>query len=279
MGQRESRLYALGRDVEADYVLARAEILANLSNDQPDLVEAAFIRGHFSNGNGIWLADDFGWFYYNLDEDLGGEELKIDMQGRTAEKGHIIYSSKTWMQQFKYEPWGCFYEVAFWGNAYLAGYPKSSFTKELSSMERGELRSVLMNDDTPQTIKYNKTLILQQGYVLVPQKISKKNCTVDFLLLKNGVPVYASMVSIGESFVYKVNDTPVILIHLADVIQRGIEELAKVDGIFQISDDPDIKLFEGALDGNMKLDTLSKECMVFCNNISLAPRYLLCVAG
>ena len=38
-------------------------------------VEAAFVRGHFSEGDGIWRANDFGWFYYDLDKDQGGEEL------------------------------------------------------------------------------------------------------------------------------------------------------------------------------------------------------------
>ena len=106
-------------------------------------VEAAFVRGHFSNGSGIWRADDFGWFYYDLDKNQGGEELRIDLQGRTAKKGYIVYSSKTWSQQFEYKPWGSYQEVAFLGKPYLAGYPKSNFTKEVSSLEKGALRKVL----------------------------------------------------------------------------------------------------------------------------------------
>ena len=84
---------------------------------------------------------DFGWFYYDLDKDQGGEELRIDMQGRTAEKGHIVYSSKTWSQQFEYEPWGSFQAVAFLGKPYLAGYPKSSLTDEISSLRQRRAES------------------------------------------------------------------------------------------------------------------------------------------
>ena len=54
-----------------------------------DAVEAAYVRGHFSDGDGVWRAGDFGWFYYDPDEDRGGEELIVDVQGRTVEKGHI----------------------------------------------------------------------------------------------------------------------------------------------------------------------------------------------
>ena len=184
-------------------------------------VEAAFVRGHFSDGDGVWRANDFGWFYYDLDKDQGGEELRIDLTGRTAEKGHIVYSSKTWSQQFEYEPWGSFHEVAFLGKPYLAGYPKSSFTDEIGSLDKGEIRAVLIDDDRTQTLNYNSTLTLQEGYALAASEVSEKKGAVNFVLLKNGKPVYASVVSIGDTFVYKVNDVPVILVHLANAMQGG----------------------------------------------------------
>ena len=64
-------------------------LLSAASAQEP--VEAAEVRGHTSNGNGTWSADDFGWFYYDLDKDTGGEQLKISLQGRSAEKGQIVY--------------------------------------------------------------------------------------------------------------------------------------------------------------------------------------------
>lgn len=232
-------------------------------------VEAAFVRGHFSYGDGIWRADDFGWFYYDLDKDQGGEELRIDVQERVAEKGNIVYSSKTWTSEFEYEPWGSFQEIGILGKPYLAGYPDCSFTDEISSLGKGELRMVLINEERTQTLSYNKTLALQQGYVLVAAEVSEKKGTVNFVLLKNGEIVYASLLSIGDTFVYKINDIPVILVHLADAMQSGIEGFAEVDGIFQVSDAPIVKLFEGALIGNMKLNTYSEEGMEFENNISV----------
>ncbi len=227
------------------------------------------MRGHFSEGSGIWRANDFGWFFYDLDKDQGGEELRIDLQGRTAGKEHIVYSSKTWSQQFEYEPWGSFHTVAFLGKPYLAGYPKSSFTDEISSLDNGELRAVLMNEDRIQTLNNNMVVPLQQGYVLAAAEVSDKNGAVNFVLLKNGKPVYGSVVSIGDNFVYKVNDVPVILVHLANAMRGGNEGFAEVDGIFQVSDVPYIKLFEGGLLGNMKLTDISEVGMEFQNNISL----------
>ncbi|MGB7571220.1 MAG: S-layer protein domain-containing protein [Methanothrix sp.] len=239
--------------------------LVSLSSAQ-EISEAASVRGHFAYGDGIWRADDFGWFYYDLDEDLSGEMLQIDLDGKTAEKGYIKYSSKVWMEQFQYQSWGSFERVAFFGKPYFAGYPESSITEEVSSLEKGELREVLMDDDITQTLSLNKTLALQQGYVLVAQEISEKKGTVNFLLLKDGLPVNSSVVSIGESFVYKIDDLPVIVVHLTNAMMGAGEGLADVEGVFQISDEPNIRLFEGAMIGEMKLTDYSQFDIVLENN-------------
>jgi S-layer protein (TIGR01567 family) len=260
-------------EIRTIWLIAAAAMLALLlglvsSVSAQEPVEAAFVRGHFSEGSGIWRANDFGWFFYDLDKDQGGEELRIDMQGRTAENGHIVYSSKTWSKQFEYEPWGSFHEVAFLGKPYLAGYPKSSFTDEISSLDKGEIRAVLIDDDRTQTLNFNSTLTLQQGYVLAAAEVSEKKGAVNFVLLKNGKPVYASVVGIGDTFVYKVNEVPVILVHLANAMRGGDEGFAEVDGVFQVGDVPYIKLFEGGFLGNMKLIDLSEDGIVFQNNIT-----------
>ncbi len=244
-------------------------LVSNAVAQEP--VEAAFVRGHISDGSGIWRANDFGWFFYDVDKDQGGEELRVDLQGRTAEQEHIVYSSKTWSQQFEYKPWGSFQAVAFMGRPYLAGYPKSSFTDDISSLNKGDLRAVLIDDDSTQTLNNKKAIPLQQGYVLAAAEISEKNGAVNFVLLKNGKPVYASVVSIGENLIYKVNDLPVILVHLVSAMSGGNGEgFAEVDGIFQISDVPYIKLFEGGLLGNMKLTDISVDGIELKNNVTLS---------
>lgn len=249
-------------------VLALALGLVSPSSAQ-EISEAASVRGHFVYGDGVWRADDFGWFYYDLDEDLGGEMLQIDLDGRTAEKGHMAYSSKVWKEQFEYRPWGSFQRVAFFGKPYFAGYPESSFTEEVSSLEKGELREVLMDDDITQTLSLNKTLTLQQGYVLVAQEISEKKGKVNFLLFKDGLPVNSSVVSIGESFVYKIDDLPVILVHLTNAMLGAGEGLAEVEGVFQISDEPNIRLFEGAMIGEMKIIDYSQSVIEIESSISI----------
>ncbi|MDD1761954.1 MAG: hypothetical protein LUQ59_06935 [Methanothrix sp.] len=232
-------------------------------------VEAAYVRGHFSDGDDIWRASDFGWFYYDLDEDQGGEELHIDLDGRTVEKGNLVYSSKVWSKEFKYEPWGRYQVVALFGKQYFAGYPKSSFTDEVSSIEKGELRTILLDEDTPSTLKFNSTIALRGGYVLAVPEVSEKKGSVNFLLLKDGKPVYASVVDIGDTFVYKINDIPVILVHLANAMRGNDDGLAEIDAVFQVSDEPYFKIFDGGQIGNMMLSHYSEEDMEFENNRTL----------
>ena len=223
-------------------------------------VEAAVVRGHFSNGDGLWRADDFGWFYYDLDDAVGGEQLKIDLAERTAEKGHIVYSSRAWLNEFEYEAWGSYQAVAFLGKRYLAGYPKSTFTEEISSLEKGELREVLIDNDDVRTLSYNSTLTLKNGYVLTVQEISRSTDEVFFSLLKNGKPVDAKVVSSGDSYIYKVSDVPVILVHLSNAMSGGNNMgLGEVNGVFQVSDLPDVKLSEGRKLGNMEVTDVSEE--------------------
>jgi len=235
-----------------------------------DAIEVATVRGHLADGNAIWRADDFGWFYYDLDKNSGGEELLIkDLEGRRAKKGSIIYSSRTWSKQFEYAPWGSYGVVGLMGKPYLASYPESSFTEEVSSLARGELREILRDEDEEYTLTSNDTLPLAQGYSLLAAGASKKNGVVNFILLKDGKPVYGSVVSIGDTFVYKVNDVPVILAHLANSMGGDDGGFVSVDGVFQISDSPIAKLVEGGVLGIMKLDDLSEDGIEFRNDIEL----------
>ncbi|MEI6103779.1 MAG: S-layer protein domain-containing protein [Methanothrix sp.] len=261
-------------EIRTDWFIAAAAMLILLfglvsSATAQEPVEAAFVRGHFSEGSGIWRANDFGWFFYDLDKDQGGEELLVDLQGRTAEKEHIVYSSKTWSQRFEYEPWGSFQAVAFLGEPYFAGYPESNFTKEVSSLEKGALRKVLVDARDEYTLTYNKTLPLMDGYVLAVAEISLKSNVVNFVLLKNGKPVHAAIVSMGGTYVYKIDEVPIILVHLLNAMSGENSGFAEVDGIFQVSDNPIVTLFEGGRLDNMKLSSLADDGIEFRNERSL----------
>ena len=232
-------------------------------------VEAASVRGQISAGNGVWQAADFGWFYYDLDEGAGGEQLSVEVEERLADKGHIVYSSSVWNSKFKYKPWGSYRAIALLGKRYLAGYPESSFTDDVSALGKGELREILIEDDGIETISSNSSLGLLQGYALMLGGVSQSDNVVNLILLKDGKPVYAAAVTVGQTFVYKVQDLPVILAHVS-MAMRSQEDIAELDGIFQASDIPGIRLAVGGREGNMELSDLAEDRIEFKSDKALS---------
>lgn len=235
---------------------------------QPE--EAAFVRGHFSEGSSIWRAEDFGWFYYDVDKGIGGEQLSIDLTGRLAEKGHIVYSSQVWDGEFEYRPWGSYKTVAFLGKRYLAGYPDSSFTDAVSILGKGALSEVLSDTKETYTLTYNRSMPLLDGYSLAIGEISKNDDVAAFLLYKNQKLVHVAVVSTGGTFVYKIGNVPVILAHLSKVMRGEGSGTAEVDGVFQVSDAPNIKMSEGSKLGNMEVTHLSEDLLELSNSNSLS---------
>ncbi len=231
--------------------------------------EAALVRGHFSAGDGIWKPEDFGWFYYNLDKGLGGESLTVEVDGRLANKDHIVYSSRVFSNDFEYEPWGRYEAIAFLGEPYLAGYLESNFTEDVSFLGKGELRRVLIDDDAVHNLTYNESLPLLGGYKLALAGVSDNSEEVSFVLFKNGKPVDASVVSLGGTYVFKINDTPIIMVHLSNAMCGGDCGIAEIDGVFQVSDSPTIHLSDGSKLDNMKLTDISEEGIEFRNDVDL----------
>jgi S-layer protein (TIGR01567 family) len=246
-------------------------LLSSCSAQEP--VETSLVRGHISSGDGIWRADDFGWFYYDLDEGQGNEALyvDVDVDERRAEKGHIVYNATIWHDQFQYDPWGSYKSISFLGKHYLAGYPTSFLTDEVSSLGKGELRQVLIDTDEQHTLVNNISLPLIQDYSLLLNEISTSNEEVNLVLLKNGKPVDFAVVSEGETYTYRLGDIPIILVHVSNIMRDAKGKgFAEIDGIFQISDIPDVRMREGAKLGIMEVIDISSEGFEMRNSGEIA---------
>ncbi|HPR67547.1 MAG TPA: S-layer protein domain-containing protein, partial [Methanothrix sp.] len=223
-------------------------------------VPEALVRGSFSDGNGSWNAESFGWFYYDLDEGTGGERLTIEAEGRRAKEGHLTYSSEVWTEEFDFEEWGRYQAVAFLGKRYLAGYLKSNFTDAVSALEEGELREVLFDYDGIQTATSETPLFLNDGYWIEVAGSSSDGRDVYLILKKNGIEVDRAVVKVGETYVYEVgeDDLPIILAHVSAAMQGAQKAIVDFNGIFQVRDQPTIKLETGDLIGLMEVTTLSE---------------------
>ena len=231
---------------------------------QTSSTEAALVRGYIAENSSTWNAHDFGWFYYDLDKDVGGEQLSVDVHGRTAEKSHIVYTSSAWSSDFEFKPWGKYQSVAFLGKRYFAGYPDSSFTDAKSALEKGELREILIDDKNTHILDYHNPLSLLGGYILAVNGVSANNSNVNFVLVKGKTPVDFGVVSINGTYVFKNGDElPLILVHVSDALGSDKNGTVEIDGVFQLSDAPVIRMKDGDRLGNMELADLTDQEIVF----------------
>lgn len=237
-------------------------------------VPMAEVRGQFSDGNGSWNAESFGGFYYDLDEGTGGEKLAIEAEGREVEKGHLTYSSDVWTEEFDFEEWGRYEAVAFLGKRYLAGYLESNFTDVISDLEDGELREVLVDYDGIQTATSDAPLYLDDGYWIEVAGASSEGTEVFLILKKNGLEVDRAVVRVDDTYVYEVgeDDLPIILVHVSAAMQGVDKAIADFDGIFQVRDQPSIKLDAGDVIGLMEVTTLSDKKIELENDEDLVLR-------
>ncbi len=238
-------------------LLALSAMTMGASAQEPE----ALVRGSFSDGNGSWNAESFGWFYYDLDEGVGGEGLSVEAEGREIKEGHLVYSSEVWTEEFDFEEWGRYHEVAFLGKRYLAGYPDSSFTDAVSALEDGDLWEVLIDYEGIQTATSETPLYLGDGYWIEVAGVSSEGKEVYLILKKNGIQVDRSVVRVDDTYVYEVSDDdlPIILAHVSAAMQGADMAIVDFNGVFQVRDLPTYKLEIGDIVGLMEVMTLSEE--------------------
>jgi S-layer protein (TIGR01567 family) len=219
-------------------------------------------------------------FYYNLDEDIGTEDLKVDsIDGNTIPVGGLTYSTSPQEVSFNYTNFGKYQVVGFMADKYFAGYsgqtlpnPTNSFG-DISTISQGQLHKVLIDDDSKYTITLGGTLTLQDGYVLKATDIDLNARTMLLSLLKNGVEVDSSPLSADQTYVYSkrvgnVESLPLILVRFDSVFAGQELQAAFLRGIFQI-EETQTSVQAGDSFGNMEVDTISKDSITMTNSNSI----------
>lgn len=245
--------------------------------------EIAEIRGHMATGDGEWNAEDFGWFVYDLKEGMGSEVLSITPSGRTIEDGRLIYTCSAVAKRFEHEEWGEYLWIGFLGKRYLAGYPDGPVTEEISSLERGELREVLVDSDDRYTLSSEKPLVLGDGYSVALNGVSDDGRKAFIELLRDGSAVDRAVVGEGSTYVWKhpETDIPLIMLHIRSGMHGRDEDRVDIDGIFQVSTSPAVTIADGSTIGMLKVSDISGDRMELRNHddIALSPDSFIRIAG
>jgi len=213
-----------------------------------------------------WTPYNFEGFYYDIDDDVGTEELEARFTGDKIDDGDLRYKTVPQSVRFEYDRWGSYNVIGFLAEKYFAGYTdETDFTDEFSVLNEEELRKVLIDDDESYTVRSGATFPLKEGYELrikevdldgnkVYLSITKDGDEVDSKVVEPGSDVSSSTFTLDEEIGSE--DVPIIAIHVQSVFRGREEDLATIEGIFQVSDEPR-SVEEGETYGKMEIDSIS----------------------
>ncbi|MDD2755643.1 MAG: S-layer protein domain-containing protein [Methanothrix sp.] len=245
------------------------------------------VRGTVINPSEVkeftWTVYNFEGFYYDIDDDVGTEELTAKITGGSKiEEGDLLYSTSPAPVEFEFASWGKYDVVGFMADKYFAGFNnETKFTDEVSAINEGQLRKVLTDDDNSRTIASGSVLSLEEGYELRIKQVDLNGNKVYLALARDGEEVDSKVVTPSSSpgdkasnYMYKVDigsekDVPIIIVHVESVFRSTESDLATVDGIFQVSDSPE-SVEEGEIHGRMKVETLGDDGITMKNDGSIS---------
>ena len=229
------------------------------------------IRGQVRRTNGAfeWNASNFAAFFYDIDDDIGSENLTVTFLStrEIGEKG-LVYQTQAEAKEFEYKSFGNYSVVGFLAEPYFTGYDATdaglktvalnglanivlSNTKENTSLNTlnllsgDDLSKVLIDSDDKFTIATGDGLDLKEGYVLNIQQVDLEGNKALFELTKDGKVVDTEVVypqTTADVYVYDEldlgdDDNVPTIIARVDTVFRGTDtNVVTIEGLFQISD-------------------------------------------
>ena len=190
----------------------------------------------------------FSGFFYDLDDKVGTENLTVHLTSETSRsiaEHNLKYDTKVQPIDFKFKDWGKYQVIGFMADKYFAGYSGTNvLDKDISLINEGQLRQVLIDNDDEKTIVQGSVMPLEEGYELRIKQIDVNGNKVYLALAKDGKEIDSKVVSPGtlksSTYQYKVTisgeDTPIIMAHIPSVFAGSESGIVTVDGLFQVSD-------------------------------------------
>jgi len=227
-------------------------------------VDSVEIRGQVATGNFEWTADNFAGFYYDIDDDLGTETLTttITEGNKLQEPNGITYTTTAQKNDFDFEDWGYYNVIGFQANQYFAGYLNDENvpdeneilfkeSEDENSLSDEQLEAILMDNDDEMTVTSGTPLKLEEGYELSIKSIDIDGNKVYLELTKDGSVVDSKVISpskdnptmADKTYYYKKDvgdskDLVIVAAHFKNAFRGADQNLATIDGIWQISEVP-----------------------------------------
>lgn len=228
--------------------------------------------------NYTWTPQTYSGFYYDLNTGEGSENLTVQLTSgsRTVAEKNLQYETKPIQTDFEHENWGSYQVIGFMAERYFAGYTvNSSFANDdISSISEGQLSKILIDSDDRKSLYAGSSLVLENGYTLNFVEVDVNGDRVWVQLEKDNKVIDDDFLTSDDNYVYKtdlgkVEDVPIIAVHLSEIF-RGTETNAVfVEGIFQISDQY-VELENGDEFGEMEVSSVSSSGIKMRNSDSIS---------
>ncbi|PXF57802.1 MAG: hypothetical protein C4B59_14540 [Candidatus Methanogaster sp.] len=204
--------------------------------------------------NYTWTARSYTGFYYDIDDDISTETLTIqldDYDERNIKEGNLQYITTAADLEFEYnegrddERWGSYKVIGFMAEKYFAGYEDdntSIATENIRLLSKDMLSKVLIDEDEKHMISTGASLKLKEDYELKIIQLDIDGGQAQIDLMKDGKSVDSDIVTSPDTYVYtedirKLDDVPLVAVHIDNVFAGTESDMLVIDGIFQISDD------------------------------------------
>ncbi|AYK15244.1 MAG: S-layer protein domain-containing protein [Methanosarcina flavescens] len=252
--------------VADDSKLRFAPILDTSESGTYELRGTVYDEDKDGNSTPAWNPFNFEGFYYNIDEGIGTEELKVEeLKGRTIPSDKLVYESKPQKVQFEYSNWGNFMVVGFMADKYFAGYEDGAVNgavDDVSLLSDNILAKILTDSDDRKSMYSGSALVLENGYSLNIMEVDINGDTVWVQLEKDGEVVDDAFVASNQDYIYETDigeaeDIPLIIVHFGTVFAGSETSAVFTQGIFQISDEY-IEIENGESFGEMEVSSVSE---------------------
>jgi S-layer protein (TIGR01567 family) len=221
-----------------------------------------------------WNSHNFTGFYYDIDRDFGTEELyflpDVDRTAYSAvlsdqeDDGYrgATYITKAKPNSFSFYLWGQYDEIGFLGKNYFAGYNSTVWeeqfdpilydeSKDKNLLANGQLSEILYDDNFEQIIDSSTPLQLYEGYKLAIRTVDADGNKIRIDLTKDNQLIDSRVISPSiknatiedATYYYKRNisetkDIVILAVHFKDAFTSSGDNVATIDGVFQISETP-----------------------------------------
>ncbi|MFI5382742.1 MAG: S-layer protein domain-containing protein [Methanosarcina thermophila] len=252
--------------VADDSKLRFAPILDTSESGTYELRGTVYDEDKDGNSTPVWNPFNFEGFYYNIDEGIGTEELRVEeLNGRTIPSDKLVYESKPQKVQFEYRNWGNFMVVGFMADKYFAGYEDGAVNgavDDVSLLSDNILAKILIDSDDRKSMYSGSALVLENGYSLNIVEVDINGDTVWVQLEKDGEVVDEAFVASNQDYIYETDigeaeDIPLIIVHFGTVFAGTETSAVFTQGIFQISDEY-IEIENGESFGEMEVSSVSE---------------------